>query len=179
MSQSWHRVSNYPEEEQPRSRSVPSNEWTAQGLDDFALKLVVEATEDVGVAHVRVVAFPLLMERLGELPGGCCEGDLCSPRHRCFLEILGGVNASTEHGADSQRLAPRASSPPLPGAPGWGALHGEHGEVLPCNVRRVVQHSRGQRLHHGVLQPTHFSLHSGCVGGPILFTIQRGQNTFV
>ena len=99
-------MSNYPEEEQPRSRSVPSNEWTAQGLDDFALKLVVKATEAVGVAHARVVAFPLLMERLGELPGGCCEGNLCSSRHRCFLEILGGVNASTEHGADSQRLAP-------------------------------------------------------------------------
>ena len=78
----------------------------------------MEATEAVGVAHARVVAFPLLMERLGELPGGCCEGDLCSPRHRCFLEILGGVNASTEHGADSQRLAPRASSSLLPGPPG-------------------------------------------------------------
>ena len=38
--------------------------------------------------------------------------------HRCFFEILRGVNASAEHGSDSQRLAPRASAPPLPGAPG-------------------------------------------------------------
>ena len=51
----------------------PSNEWSAQGLGDFALKLVVEATEAVGVAHARVVALPLPMERLGDLPGGCAK----------------------------------------------------------------------------------------------------------
>ena len=37
------------------------------------MKLVVEATETVGVAHARVLALPLPLERLGELPGGCAK----------------------------------------------------------------------------------------------------------
>ena len=50
-----------------------SDEWAAQGVGDFALKLVVEATEEVGVSTARVVALPLPVERLGELPGGCAK----------------------------------------------------------------------------------------------------------
>ena len=45
-------------------------EWTEQGVGDFALKVVIQATSQVGVAAARIVALPLPVEKLGELPGG-------------------------------------------------------------------------------------------------------------
>ena len=50
--------------------TYPAAEWPTQGLSDFAMKLVVQVTEDPGLALGRVVALPLPVERLGELPGG-------------------------------------------------------------------------------------------------------------
>lgn len=47
-----------------------SGEWVEQGVSDFALKLVINATAEVGVATARIVALPLPVERLGELSGG-------------------------------------------------------------------------------------------------------------
>ena len=47
-----------------------SGEWAQQGVGDFAMKLVILATEQVGLAVARVMALPLPVERLGELAGG-------------------------------------------------------------------------------------------------------------
>ena len=72
------------------------------------MKLLVEAMETVGVAHARVLALPLPLERLR-------DGSSRLSRHRRIFEILGGADAPEEHGADSWGFT---SCSPLPGAAG-------------------------------------------------------------
>ena len=47
-----------------------NEEWSEQGVGDFSIKVVVQATNQVGVASARIVAIPLPVDKLGQLPGG-------------------------------------------------------------------------------------------------------------
>ena len=64
-------------------------EWTEQGVGDFALKVVIQATSQVGVAAARIVALPLPVEKLGELPGGDAKTNHFYP-----CTELGVINAA-------------------------------------------------------------------------------------
>ena len=65
----------------------PATEWAAQGVGDFALKLVIEASANVGMGFVRVLALPLPIDRLGELPGGCAKDVVAYPAIDVFAKM--------------------------------------------------------------------------------------------